>query len=351
MILNDLAKQRINWLPDSINENNIVLSSRVRLARNLNNYPFPIRLNKQQQILLLDNIVSVVQKIWNFSEIQILKLNDLDKVDRMLLMERHLVSYNHAVNVSGEPGLIYKKDETLSIMINEEDHLRTQIIGKGLSLRGIWETLSEIDDKLNRYLLFAFHKKYGFLTSCPTNVGTGLRVSCLVHLPGLVLTEQIEKLIDNLLKIGICVRGFHGEGTDPEGDIFQISNTRTLGKTEEDIISDFEKVILTIIKYEKEARKKLIENKFRQRVEDAVYRAYGIMYNAKLLNSNELVAYISKILLGLWLKMDLSIKTDLIYQLIFILQPAHLQEFIGKQIDSQQRDGIRAELIHRYLFS
>jgi protein arginine kinase len=264
-------------------------------------------------------------------------------------MERHLISHEHAVKFTGEPGLIFTKDEKVSIMINEEDHVRLQVLNPGLSVMQSWETVSRLDDRLNEYLEFGYHPNFGYLTACPTNVGTGLRVSCLLHLPGLVMTDEIDRLINGLSRMGLSARGFYGEGTKPVGDIYQISNAVTLGKTEKSIIDNLEKVIHSISRYEKEARKKILENKFKQNLEDKIYRAYGILAYAKLIDSEEAMLHISKLKLGVYLKSKLPIKTDFIDQLLFIIQPAHLQELVGRELAVSQRDVVRTELIRKNL--
>lgn len=238
MIFTELAKKKIKWISTNINEDNIVLSSEVRLVRNLKDIPFPSHLNRQKQRIVFDEIVAVLGELNNLNELQIVRLNELEKIDRKLLLERCLISREHAINKSGEPGLIFSKDEILSFMVNEYDHLIIKCLNAGLSLRNIWNTLDELDDKFNKYLKFAYHNRFGYLTSCPFDAGTGMKASCILHLPGLVMINKIEKLSSGLKKIGLSIKGFYGEGSKIEGDIFQISNNITLGKTEQDIFNE-----------------------------------------------------------------------------------------------------------------
>jgi len=357
VILGALAKQEINWLKsnppaaDNVQEDGIVMSSRVRLARNLSNQPFPLRADRILQLSTMDKVVSAVQSINLLSNAYVHKLNDLDKIDRLLLMERHLISHEHASNINGGPGLVFTRDETISIMVNEEDHLRMQVITPGLSPKIAWKTLNEIDDGLNEKLKFAFHPRWGYLTACPTNIGTGMRVSCLMHLPGLVITNEIEGLFSGWTRVGLRARGCWGVGAGPLGDIFQISNAVTLGKNEESIIDDLGKVVNSIIRYEKGARQKLLKDSLKEKVEDNIYRSYGILSFAKSIETEEAIQHISKLKLGLSLKMKLAVKLDSIDQLIFTIQPAHLQEIVGRELTAEQRDATRAELIRKSLIN
>ncbi len=351
MKLNELAKKKIGWIESTDKqEPGIVLSTRIRLARNLSEKPFPGRANKSIQVEIFDKVVEAVEDISQLKNAYIIKLTEYDEIDRRLLMERHLISYEHAVKTEGEPGVIFTPDEKISIMVNEEDHCRTQIISSGLLSISLWNIISKIDDQLNKKLNFAFHKRFGFLTTCPTNVGSGLRISCLMHLPGLVFTDEIEKLTHGLQKVNLSVRGFYGEGTKPIGDIFQISNAVTIGKPESELIWDFEKIITTIIKYEHDARKKLLQ-KNRHKLEDKFYRAYGILLHAREIDSEEAISHLSK--LRLWNEIDQNINLNKkeVDQLIFTIQPGHLQEIVNKELTPQERDIIRIKLIREKLFN
>ncbi|OGS22636.1 MAG: protein arginine kinase [Elusimicrobia bacterium RIFOXYA2_FULL_39_19] len=346
MKLNTLAMHKIPW----IEHGEIVISSRIRLARNIPGVQFPSKADKSTQVNVFDTLVAVIPEVAELRNAQVLRLNDFDKIDRRLLMERHLISHELAVKTNGEPGLVYKNTEEVSIMINEEDHYRLQIITPELSLKKSWETLSKIDDELNAKLNFSFHKRFGYLTACPTNVGTGIRVSCLLHLPALAMTENIDKLVNGLTKVNVSVRGFYGEGSQPLGDIFQISNSVTLGKTENEIIESFIKVIHTVSKYEQEAREKLLQKEARHKIEDRIHRAYGILSYAKTIDSEEAILHLTSLKLANELNIELNFDKDQIDQLIFIIQPGHLQQIQNSELNSQQRDIARADIIRKRLF-
>lgn len=352
MIFSLLAREKIEWLPKDLLNNGIVISSRIRLARNLSGISFPSRIDKHTQLLVFDRVVSAMQKNIICPNPKIIKLSELDDIDRGFLMERHLISHYHATNRKGEPGIVfYTGEEAISVMINEEDHLRVQVIKGGLMLPQAWEALNAADDELSQNLEFAYDPQYGYLTACPTNTGTGMRVSCLVHLPGLVITDEIKKLVNGLYKIGFSMRGFYGEGTSPTGAIFQVSNMVTLGKREEDIVEEMEKVIMTIIKYENEARKNLLKNKYIQEVEDKVYRSYGVLKFARSIDTNEMISCISMVRLGIMLGFELPVSENTIDQSMIMFQSAHLQELAGKELPVRQRDYLRAELIRKNMIN
>ena len=334
-----------------MNDNGTVISSRIRLARNISKVPFPCKASKNEQAGVFDAIVGVIPEIIELRNAQVLRLNDYDKIDRRLLMERHLVSYDLASKATGEPGLIFNSNEEVSVMVNEEDHYRLQSISQGLSIAHSWNMLSAIDDSLNEKLNFAFHERYGFLTSCPTNTGTGLRASCLLHLPALAMTESMEKLVSGLLKMNISVRGFYGEGSQPLGDIFQVSNAVSLGKSETELIENFEKIVETVIKYEQEAKNKISMGTLKARMEDRISRAYGILTHARAIDSEEAIGHLTKLKLTDDMGMNLSFNRDQLDQLVFIIQPGHLQEMENSILEETRRDIYRAEFIRKRLFN
>ncbi|MDI6641108.1 MAG: protein arginine kinase [Elusimicrobiota bacterium] len=354
MKLNQLAKQKISWVEKNgkSQDDSIVISSRIRLARNVADLPFPNRAGKDLQKEIFNRVICAIEDIPEFKNASVLELNDYDKIDRRLLMERHLISYDLARKFDGEPGVIFTQDEKISIMVNEEDHLRIQIITPGLSVISSWRIISKIDNELDEQIEFAFNKKFGFLTACPTNVGTGLRVSCLMHLCALVATDEIEKLITGLEKVNISTRGFYGEGTKPLGDIFQVSNATTLGKTEEEFVNSFYKIVCKIVNYERDARKKIMQDGIQyNKTLDKIYRAYGILSYSRSIDSNEAISHLTKLRFGSDLKLKLSVDGTELDQLIFIIQPGHLQEILGKEISPEERDIVRAQLIRERLFS
>ncbi|MFH2070055.1 MAG: ATP--guanido phosphotransferase [Elusimicrobiota bacterium] len=347
MILGDLAKRKISW----VNGGGIVLSTRARIARNLHDRYFPSRADASALRDVFDCTVSAVSGIPQFSDASVLKLNALDRIDRHLLMERHLISHEMASlkRTTDEQGVVFTSDEKVSIMINEEDHIRIQCLLQGLATNSAYLIASGTEDSLGNVMKFAYSRRYGFLTSCPTNVGTGLRISCLLHLPAMVLTDSIENLLNGIRKARMVARGFYGEGTKPIGDIFQISNSTTLGATGEEIVHRFDRVVRTITRYETEARRKLLKES-KHKLEDMIYRAYGILEYARSISSEEAILCLTKIRLCSDLNINLPVNSNHVDQLIFILQPGHLQEISNRALSPEERDIERTRLIRERLF-
>lgn len=345
-----MTKNKTVWLSGEGSQSEVVLSSRIRLARNLIGKPFPGRANRTVQQAVLNQVTTAIKKINSFSQTTILNLNFLDKIDRQFLMERHLISYEHAQS-NFERGLVIGPGEKISIMINEEDHLRLQALESGFALNQAWESLNSIDDELAKYLPFAFSSQWGYLTACPTNTGTGLRASCLMHLPALVYNEEIEHVLQNLSKIGMVARGFYGEGTKIMGDFFQISNATTLGQAETEIIDNLERVVKQIINYEKKERTELFNQSdyTKTKTEDTIYRAYGILFHVRTITYEETISLLSKIRLGIYLEFNLPVDIGTVNELLLLAQPAHLQEIAGKELSPTQRDILRAEFIRQKL--
>lgn len=351
MRLQEMAKNRTGWLSVEGPETEVVLSSRIRLARNLSGKPFPARANKNVQEEIL-NLIEETFKKTSISEAIFLNLSasgGLDKIDRQFLMERHLISFEHA-QANFTRGVIIGRGEKISTMINEEDHLRLQALEPGFALNKAWNNLNSLDDELAKFLPFAFSSEWGFLTACPTNIGTGLRASCLMHLPALVYSEEIEHVLQNLSKIGMVARGFYGEGTKVLGDFFQISNATTLGQTENEIIDNLSRVVKQIIDYEKKSRLKLFtEIGTKTKTEDAIYRAYGLLAHARTITYEETINHLSKIRLGIYLGLNLPVDINILNELLLLTQPAHLQEIADQELSAVQRDVIRAEFIRQKL--
>lgn len=345
-----MVKCKTAWLSGQGPEADVVLSSRIRLARNLSALPFPARAKRGEQRLVLERVSDAVKKTMTLAESFILNLGSLDKIDRQFLMERHLISYEH-LQANWERGLVIGQGEKVSIMVNEEDHLRLQVLESGLALSKAWESLNQTDDELAKCLPYAFSSQWGFLTACPTNTGTGLRASCLMHLPALVYTEEIEHVLQNLSKIGMVARGFYGEGTKVMGDFFQISNATTMGQTEVEIIDNLERVVKQIIDYEKKNRTKLVADAdyAKIRTEDMVYRAYGTLLNARTLTYEEAINLLSKIRLGIYSGFSLEADIGSLNELLLLTQPAHLQEVARKELSHLERDIFRAEFIRQNL--
>jgi protein arginine kinase len=336
------------WLSGSGPHDQIVVSSRVRLARNLKGKPFPGWAKKAERVAVLDEIRSAVEGLPEMENSFSERLEDLSPLEKQVLMERHLISREHAARGAGS-AVVMNPEQTLSFMINEEDHLRMQAIRAGLQLEEVYAMINRTDSELEETLDFAFHDELGYLTACPTNVGTGMRASAMMHLPGLVMSEQVNKIINSVNKIGLAVRGLHGEGTEAMGNLFQVSNQTTLGETEEEIIARLNRVIAQILEHEQNARQILLQ----QRAEtllDQIGRAYGILCHAHSITSKEALNLLSFIKMGV----DLSLfptKSRLQVDELFIeTQPAHLQKGLhAAKMGAEERDSLRAALIRAKL--
>lgn len=348
MKLSDLTNHAGEWLRGSGPMNEIVISSRIRLARNVAGFPFLAKCSRQERQALESRIRQTIMDAPIASETLYVDLEAAPEVDRSLLVERHLISKHHAA-AEGARGVAVGDNETIAVMVNEEDHLRIQALRSGLQLEEAWEQINAIDDKLESQLDFAFHSRFGYLTACPTNVGTGIRVSVMLHLPALKLTGEIEKVFRAAKDLRLAVRGLYGEGTEATGDFYQISNQTTLGKSEDDIISEFKHLVIPkIIDYEHHARRTLL-NERTVALDDKAFRALGILRSARLLTSEEVLFLLSHIRMGINLGRikDIDIKT--VNELFLLTQPAHLQRILGKRLEGDARRAARAEYIRHRL--
>ncbi len=328
-------------------ESDIVISSRVRMARNIESKLFPHYLNKEKAEDIIDKVYNTVISA-NLSlkdQFKLIKIGDIDPIERINYIEKHLISPALARNISGGAVLI-NNEETISIMINEEDHIRIQCLYPGLQLEKCFHMANKIDDLLEENIKYAFDEKLGYLTSCPTNVGTGIRTSVMLHLPALSLTGYINGIIHMASKIGLAIRGIYGEGTQYLGDIYQVSNQVTLGMSEEEILANLENVTLKIIQNERIARKKLLESKSIQ-LEDKVFRSYGTLKNARLLSSQEAMQLISDVKLGVNLQLIDEVSIEQLNELISKIQPGYLQKYFQSQLTDTERDIKRAELTRK----
>ena len=285
MALHNILAESGEWLSGDGPQSHIVISSRVRLARNLRNFSFPGWAKKTDRISVLECVKPAVESLPEMADAYSAYSQDLSALEKQVLVERHLVSREHAAKGVGS-AVVMNRKQTLSIMINEEDHLRIQGIRSGLQLKNVFKLVDKVDTALGEKLDFAFHQQYGFLTACPTNVGTGMRASAMMHLPGLVLSEQINQVIQAVSKVGLAVRGLYGEGTEALGNLFQISNQITLGEKEEEILTRLNKVIEQILNHEVNARASLLENRAVLLL-DNIGRAYGILRHAHSMASKE----------------------------------------------------------------
>jgi protein arginine kinase len=325
----------------------IVISSRVRLARNLAKLPFPGWAKKSERVRILEEIKPEVDTLPaikdGFSE----QLNELSATEKQVLVERHLISREHAAKGMGS-AVVINPQQTISIMINEEDHLRMQAITCGLELEKTFQLIDEIDTALEAQLDFAFDEELGYLTACPTNVGTGMRASAMVHLPGLVLGDQINQVVNSVNKIGLAVRGLYGEGTEAMGNLFQVSNQTTLGEKEDQIIGRLHKVIETLIQRETQARENLMATK-RTTLMDQIGRAYGILTHAYSISSKEALNLISVLRIGIDLGFFPEEGRGIINELLMETQPAHLQNLSQQKLAAEERDHLRADIVRARL--
>ncbi|MDD5644781.1 MAG: protein arginine kinase [bacterium] len=346
MQIETLHKKIGDWLSDSRKESDTVLSSRIRLARNLDRKPFCHWASSSQRKEIYNELVGALKSSDFCSKgMLFLRIDELPKVDRMLLVERYLISIEHS-HGKVYSGLAFSEGEIISLMINEEDHLRMQVLYPYLRLHEAFGLSQELEMSVSKKVKFAANREFGFLTSCPTNVGTGLRASVMVHLPALVIDGQIGQILQAVNKLGLAVRGIFGEGTQSIGSIFQISNQVTLGKTEEEIIIDVEKMVKEVTGYEQKAREKIVKSR-KIEIEDKIGRAYGVFTNAKVLSSKETIDLLSILKLGIDLGLLRSgkITDDKINAARIQTQPAHLQKFAGKELTYPERDAYRAKVL------
>ncbi len=348
MKLSDLTTRAGEWLRGSGPMSEIVISSRMRLARNLMGYRFLTKMTRHQRQQVEARIRDTILAAQLAPQTLYVDLENAPDIDRNLLVERHLISKQHAAS-EGARGVAIGENETISIMVNEEDHLRIQVLRSGLQLEEAWDQINAIDDTLENRLDFAFHPRFGYLTACPTNVGTGIRVSVMLHLPALKLTGEIEKVFRAAKDLRLAVRGLYGEGTEATGDFYQISNQTTLGKTEEDIIGDFKReVIPKIIDYEHHARKTLVSDRTTA-LDDKVFRALGLLRTARLMSSEETLFLLSHVRMGVHLGRVKEIDLRTINELFLLTQPSHLAKILGRKLEGDHRRAARAEFIRQRL--
>ncbi len=347
MKLDDLTYQNTEWLRNTGPQSNIVISSRIRLARNVGKLPFSHWANKEKEKEILALARPAIPSSNYLKNALFLKLSDLSHLDKQFLLERHLISREHAGGTNSKAVVISEK-EVISIMINEEDHLRIQVLQSGFNLTGAWRLISKIDEEIQTKLNFAFNPRWGYLTACPTNVGTGMRASVMLHLPALVMTKQINRVLQALDKLSVAARGLYGEGTEALGNFFQFSNQITLGLTEEDLIDNVERVVKQIVTHETEARQVLISQN-KKRISDRTWRSYGTLKNAHIISSSETINLLSMVRLGVDLGIIKNIDRAKINKLFIFSQPAHLQKMENKILTPMQRDIKRADLLRNEL--
>jgi protein arginine kinase len=347
MELNDLLNHTSEWLKDTGPHADIVLSSRIRLARNLDKVPFPHWANKKQSEQALKTINEALVNVEFLKKALFLKLADLDSIDKQFLVERHLMSLEHAQRTDHK-AVVIDEEERVAIMVNEEDHIRMQYMQSGFNLFDAWNNINKIDDSLANELHFAFLSDWGYLTACPTNAGTGMRGSVMLHLPALVMSGQINRVLAALAKLSFTTRGLYGEGTQATGNFFQVSNQVSLGHGEGEIIENINGIINQIITQENQARETMLARN-KAALEDKINRSLGILKSAHIITSQETIELLSMVRLGCDLGMIKELNRRTINELFIITQPAHLQKIENKKLSAQERDVKRAELIRNKL--
>jgi protein arginine kinase len=343
----DMLDNAASWLDGGGEESEIIMSSRVRVARNLHGRRFAHNCDNEELSDILSAVSAAAGETDSLRNGRFVGMGEVSTLDRQFLSERHLVSREFLLN-SANRGVVVNESEDVSLMINEEDHLRLQAYGSGLGLKTTYDKAGRLDDELTNSLDIAFNERFGFLTACPTNVGTGLRVSVLIHLPGLVHSKEINKLLESLGKLNHTMRGFYGEGSEVMGNFFQLSNSTTLGVSEEDVIKSLREMAVKVVEFERKAREMLF-TKARSLLEDKVWRAYGLLRHARSVSTKEALSLISAVRLGVGVEIidDVSIKT--LNHMLIYTQPAHLQKLNGKTMSALDRDVARADYIRNGL--
>ncbi len=347
MELSDLATTCGEWLRGTGVDPDVVLSSRVRLARNLAGFPFTTRASEDQRAEILQRVKGAVENLALGPKRWFVELASVGNLETRFLVERHLISRELAM-AKGPRGAAFGSDERSSVMVNEEDHLRLQAIHSGFSLDDAFEDAKRMDVALETLVPYAVSPTLGYLTACPTNVGTGLRASVMLHLPSLAHAKQTEKVLAAASRTGLAVRGFYGEGTKALGDFFQVSNQVTLGLDEKDVLLSLHRMIPTIVQYEREVRQHLL-TKNRVKLEDRVHRALAILRAARTIDTDEAMEHLSAVRLGVVLSLLPTLDPKAVNELFVLVQPAHLQKLAKKELDADERDIRRAALLRERL--
>ncbi len=347
MTLDDLLHGTGEWMRGSGPESDIVMSSRIRLARNLEGQPFAHRATEAQQAKVAKAVKSALPAVKFLKGAMVLSMSDISVLDREFLVERNLISPEMAA-AEGKRVVVIGEKEMVSLMVNEEDHLRLQMMEPGLQLADAWRLAERIDVELESKLGFATMREWGYLTACPTNVGTGMRASVMLHLPALVMTKQISNVLRGITQLGLVARGMHGEGTEPAGNLFQVSNQTSLGKSEDEIIDDIERMARQISGREQVARKMLLK-RGQVRLEDRVWRARGLLTNARVISSSEALDLLSALRLGVDMGIANGIPRGVFNELFVLIQPAHIQKLGGEALKAADRDQKRSDVIREKL--
>jgi protein arginine kinase len=338
-----------SWMSEEGPESDIVLSSRIRLARNIDQFQYSFLNSSEEALKVIETVKSRIKKgsFANTGNMDLLMMDELQPIQKRILVEKHLISPHLAENANHGACLLSENEE-ISIMINEEDHIRIQCLYPGLQLLEALNTAFQIDDWLEEEINYAFDEKVGYLTSCPTNVGTGLRASVMLHLPGLVMTQQLNRIIPAINQLGLVVRGIYGEGSEALGNIFQISNQITLGKSERDIVEDLKSVVGQIVSQERSVRDTLVKTSNIQ-LEDRVYRSFGVLTNSRIIETKEAAKCLSDVRLGIDIGYINDIPRNILNELMILTQPGFLQQYAGGPLRPNERDIRRASLIRERL--
>ncbi|MBY7141657.1 protein arginine kinase [Virgibacillus sp. NKC19-3] len=350
MTLKQFMNEAISpWMREEGPDSDIVLSSRIRLARNFSDVSYPILADHEKLEGIRDFIKEEYehQSFQDYEDFSFISIPDLTAIEKRVLVEKHLIS-PHLSKSEHAPATIISKNEQVSVMINEEDHIRIQLYFPGLQLSKALEGAFELDDWLEEKINYAFDETRGYLTSCPTNVGTGMRASVMMHLPALAMTKQINRMIPAINQLGLVVRGIYGEGSDAQGNIFQISNQITLGKTEADIIGDLQSVVQQLIEHERNARNRIMEQSGKK-LEDRIFRSFGVLDYSRIIESKEAAACLSNVRLGIDLGLIKNVSRNILNELMILTQPGFLQQYAQATLTADERDELRASLIRERL--
>lgn len=334
-----------NWYLQNGKDSDVVVSSRVRLSRNLNGFNFLNRCTKEEQEKILEKVKEIVPSLGY--GLKYVNLDDLDDVTKLSLAEKHLLSPEFVVNNKKKKAIIVNDEENICIMINEDDHIKLQVFSSGQELENLLNLATELDEKIGDILEYSYNKNFGFLTASPINIGTGLKASVIVHLPALTLTGNLSKMLRIVNNLGMSVKGVYGEGSQNSGDLYQISNNQTIGITEKEIITNVKNIAEKIIEQERTARKYLCKNEIE--LQDVVHRAYGVLTNAVKINPDESRKLLSEVKMGV----DLGILNELddgqVRKLELYTKPGNLQKYVGKTLDGYEREIKRAEVIKQII--
>jgi len=344
-LLSQLLSQTCPWLLGEGEESDIVISCRIRLARNLVGFPFPARASEQDRLLVLETVRQAASEIFLANDYHYAEIHTLSHWDREFLLERQLISRGFAASKQAHAALI-DRQERFCVMVNEEDHLQIHATLCGLAPQKVWEYIDAVDDQLGEKLDYVFHGQYGFLTSSVTNVGTGMRISAMLHLPGLVITGEMDKVVRSLQKKNLMVRGIYGEGSRAHGDFFQISNRITLGKSEEELIAKMRDLLPQIVDYERQARRFLVNSR-REIISDRCSRAVGVLRTAQTISGVEAMLHLSNLRLGMHTGLLDGFDISTINSLLLNMQPAHLQKIQDSQLSQAEQDVVRAAYIRQ----